>query len=129
MRSVKQIVLVAGVFLIAGCDSASNQMDMSQTDVLVNASGEQLFNQFCAPCHKKSGVGNLFKGIPSNRRTKLTEEEINVLLHTGQLADKGMPDFSFLQAEQIESIVDHLQVLKTKAEQEVNEKKARFQTD
>ncbi len=41
-----------------------------------NISGEELYIEHCAGCHKASGEGKFLKGVPSNKYTHLTAEEI-----------------------------------------------------
>lgn len=38
--------------------------------------GKELFEEHCAGCHKASGEGKFLKGVPPNKYTDLTTEEL-----------------------------------------------------
>lgn len=77
-------ILLACALLIAGC-----------TDELPpKASGKQLFEHYCANCHKVTGQGNFFKGIPANASTRMSKADIVRLIRTGEEGLEDMPVFS-----------------------------------
>jgi|GEM_PF-1312656 len=46
-------------------------------------SGEQLYNHHCAGCHKKSGAGNVIKGIPPVLYSKLSLSDMRKFITIG----------------------------------------------
>jgi mono/diheme cytochrome c family protein len=98
-------LLLSGLMVLAltGC---SDDPTYSAT-----ASGQQLFNDTCAECHKRSGSGDFFKGIPSITATLLNKKEISALIRQGSPDKPDMPAFSHLTGGQADKIADHLLIL------------------
>ncbi|MEH6472582.1 MAG: cytochrome c [Halopseudomonas sp.] len=75
---------------------------------------QQLFDKYCAGCHKQSGKGNFLAGIPANVRTQLDKESIMQLITKGLPAHEGMPILNDISPEQSEQIANYLLSMKIK---------------
>lgn len=74
-----------------------------------SASGESLFNHYCANCHQQSGTGSFLEGVPANRDTKLTQQEVVNLVLYGREDKPGMPQFrDQLTPTQAKKVAEHL---------------------
>lgn len=76
------------------------------------ASGEELFNYYCAGCHKESGQGKFLKGIPANRLTRLNRAQVIELVRFGMETKPAMPPIKSLSYLQAKSITNHLWMLR-----------------
>lgn len=99
------VVISAVTFLLAACEPPEN------------ATGKQLFEHYCATCHKDSGKGKFLKGIPSNLHTDLSTAQIVVLIKHGKREFKDMPAFQDLTQEQAVAIADYLKYELPRAQQ------------
>ncbi|MEO5342713.1 MAG: cytochrome c [Gammaproteobacteria bacterium SHHR-1] len=80
-----------------------------------NASGQRLFDHYCAECHGDTAAGRTFFGYPSLVDEKLQREMVRDIIKKGS-AERGnahrhreeMPAFGMLSDAQIERINDHL---------------------
>ncbi|RDE19082.1 cytochrome c [Motiliproteus coralliicola] len=88
--------------LLAGC------ADQHDYDAL---SGEQLFNQICADCHRQSGKGSFLEGIPANAGTRLDREQLIELITEGSSEHKKMPVISQLDRQQAGRVADYLKTV------------------
>lgn len=73
------------LLLVSAC---SDQGDEHQA----GASGQQLFLQYCAACHGRSGEGKFIKGAPAIFETRLTRSEVAELVIEGRKGHR-MPEF------------------------------------
>ncbi len=73
-----------------------------------SATGAQLFEHYCASCHRAEGTGNFLKGIPANALTRLGPDEVVDLIRKGNPEKSKMPVFSDLNRYQAERITLHL---------------------
>jgi mono/diheme cytochrome c family protein len=70
--------------------------------------GEQLYNYYCAECHRGSGDGTFLKGVPPIRQTGLTYRELADLILGHRRGDGSrMPEFEISQ-QQAEAIAIHI---------------------
>lgn len=69
MNEMRIFTSLSFVALLFGCDK-----DVHDHPDLV--SGKQLFEHHCSSCHKDTGQGQFLKGIPANRGTELSIEQI-----------------------------------------------------
>ena len=93
------LVLLFGLFL-SGCDKPRGEM-----------TGEELYEEFCAGCHKSSGKGNFLKGVPANRNTDMSYWEIKIKITHGSGSNSAMPVFEELTDTEAGKIAEHLQTL------------------
>jgi len=94
------IVLSMFIFL-TGCDKPQSEM-----------TGEELFDEFCAGCHKSTGKGNFLLGVPANRGTKLSYWEIKLKIKRGSGGNSKMPVFKNLSDTEAGKIAEYLMSLK-----------------
>lgn len=73
-----------------------------------STNGMELFNYYCAGCHKESGNGSFLEGIPANRTTKLTEAQVTQLIRHGKAQMPDMPSFAHLSEQQARNIAQYL---------------------
>ncbi len=93
-----------GVVSLAGCSN-----DIHNHPDLV--SGKQLFEYHCSVCHKDTGKGNFLKGVPANKDTELSANQIvHRIKHKDNSGDK-MPVFTNMSAEEAKLISDYLKTL------------------
>lgn len=62
----------------------------------VKANGKQLYEYYCAECHKSSGNGQFLKGVPANATSIKSEVEIVRLIRQGHPEHDRMPVFKDL---------------------------------
>ena len=75
--------------------------------------GKQLFDFHCASCHSKDGHGQFLTGIPSNRDTELSIQQIITRIReNNEGEDRKMPVFNAMSADEARKIASHLLSLK-----------------
>ena len=65
--------------------------------------GQQLFEHHCSGCHKNSGAGNFLAGVPANRGSQLSTDQITHKITTGT-EDSKMPAFPGMPANEAAAI-------------------------
>lgn len=98
-RSVVALVVAFLSIVLMGC---------GKEKLPKNANGEQLYNYYCADCHKESGTGNFLKGVPRNAQTEFSTFEVMKLIKHGNSAKAGMPVFEQLTRQQALLIAAYL---------------------
>lgn len=89
------------LFTLAGCGKPTDEM-----------SGKELFEKYCAKCHKSTGKGNFLLGVPANKGTKLSYWEIKLKITRGSGKHSKMPKFANLTDTQAGLIADYLLSMK-----------------
>lgn len=74
-------------------------------------SGKQLFDNHCSDCHKVTGMGAFLKGIPANKGTKLSVEQISEKIISGKRDDSKMTIFPSMDKEESEKISHYIKSL------------------
>ncbi|MFC3149961.1 c-type cytochrome [Litoribrevibacter euphylliae] len=87
--------------LLSGCGQTSDEM-----------SGKELYEKYCAKCHKSTGKGNFLLGVPANKGTKLSYWEIKIKITKGSGKHSKMPKFPHLTDTQAGLIADYLLSMK-----------------
>lgn len=98
MTQFRRLCVFGAILLSIGC---SNKPDDS-------ASGEELYHYHCAGCHKDDGHGRLFRGIPANTQTRLSQASVIHLITEGRHDKPGMPaldELSYTEARKITAYV------------------------
>ncbi|GLQ32270.1 c-type cytochrome [Litoribrevibacter albus] len=98
------IFFFSGVFismLLSGCSKPDDEMN-----------GKELYESYCAKCHKSSGKGNFLLGVPDNRGTNLSYWEIKVMITRGSENHKKMRKFKHLTDTQAGLIAAYVMSLK-----------------
>ncbi|SBS32149.1 Cytochrome c6 [Marinomonas aquimarina] len=98
MGKVLLTVLLLGLF---GCTDKKQ----ATTDV---QNGNELYSMYCASCHKESGNGQFLAGIPRNRDTQYSVNEVSDLIRVGHQDKPSMPTFSQLTPAQAYAIAAYL---------------------
>jgi mono/diheme cytochrome c family protein len=96
-RAVLSILLVAVVFLLAGCGGGLDE----------EASGEEIYNARCSSCHRQDFSGGIGPALgPGSDAVDRPREYYEVTIRTG----KGrMPSFrSSLSEAQIDRVIDYI---------------------
>ncbi|MEZ8823734.1 cytochrome c [Vibrio sp. 10N.261.55.A7] len=99
--------LLASIFVLAllsGCDK-----DLHDHPHLTT--GKQLFEHHCAGCHQKTGQGQFLKGIPANRATALSEEQISHKVTSDDTVGSKMPSFPNMDEEESAKIASYVKSL------------------
>ena len=96
-----KVFLILTLTFLVGC-SDKNQ---ATTDV---QNGKQLYSMYCSSCHKENGGGQFLAGIPRNRDTHLTINEVAELIRVGHNDKTNMPTFSQLSTSQAYAIAAYL---------------------
>ncbi|MCP4995706.1 MAG: cytochrome c [Gammaproteobacteria bacterium] len=55
--------------------------------------GKQLFNYHCSGCHNETGQGNFLKGVPANKGTAMSPEQIKHKIIADENGGTKMPSF------------------------------------
>lgn len=55
------------------------------------ASGQALYDKYCEDCHGSSGKGSFLEGIPANRETDYSRQEVTNLILYGRHDTENMP--------------------------------------
>lgn len=97
--SLFRFLLPALVLSLFGCSSEPDS---------ANLDGKELYNYYCAACHKESGEGSFLKGVPANNQTQLSESQIAQLILQGHPELPDMPTFSHLSQDQAKAIAAYL---------------------
>lgn len=93
------LTILTSLTLITGCGAPPEP----------SADGKTLFKHYCASCHGESGKGSFLEGIPSNRKTQLSRQDVVNLVLYGRSDKPGMPVFrDQLTPRQAEKVADHL---------------------
>lgn len=81
-------------------------------------SGQQLYENFCASCHKENGLGvkGTFPPLETSERVRNNDAFIELLLKgskgketiNGILYEQGMASFSFLKDEELAAIINYV---------------------
>lgn len=91
--------------LLSGCNGDPH-------DQHEQLSGKQLFKLHCAGCHNETGLGNFLLGVPGNKGTPLSENEIIQLIrgkwHKQKPDMPSMPDMSAAEAAKIAAYLKQL---------------------
>lgn len=78
------------------------------------ANGEQLYTEYCSGCHRASGSGNFFLGIPPVYEHKLSRAKVVRIIRKGDPDYSRMPVFPQIRFSQAQKIVDYLEQLEAK---------------
>lgn len=93
---MRALVVMLGCLVLSACAD-----DKPPTHT---RSGEELYNFYCAPCHKGSGDGVFLKGVPPVRHTELSYRQmVDRIKGYNKRKDSRMPAFD-LTTKQAESI-------------------------
>lgn len=99
MKIAMALALPLIVTGVVGCD---HEPKANNTD------GKELYEYYCAGCHKENGEGSFLEGIPANRTTRLTEAQITELILYGKSQMADMPSFELLSEQQAGNIAEYL---------------------
>lgn len=89
--------ILIGCLLLAACGDGGDPARLT--------GGEELYNHYCAPCHRDSGDGSFLKGVPPVRYTALNYRElVSRILGHQRPADSRMPEFTELPKHKAEAI-------------------------
>lgn len=73
------------------------------------ADGSELYDKYCEGCHGGSGKGSFLEGIPANRDTRLSRQEVTNLILYGRHDKTQMPMFyQELKPAEAERISEYL---------------------
>ncbi|MGF1694285.1 cytochrome c [Vibrio kyushuensis] len=95
---------ISFIVLITGCDR-----DLHDHPELTT--GQQLFEHHCSSCHQKTGQGRFLKGIPANRATALTEDQISHKITSLSVSGAKMPSFPNMPKEESDKISAYVKSL------------------
>lgn len=96
-------LLTTGLMLsLMGCNKAPDE----------TATGEVLYNYYCADCHKSSGHGKYLMGIPANRTTRMSQSSVTILIKNGHRSKPGMPPVPGISYPEARKITQYLWTLK-----------------
>ncbi|TDR12503.1 c-type cytochrome [Marinomonas communis] len=98
---MKSIFMLLGIALLTGCSDQNTEKSDLQ-------SGKALYGQYCASCHKDSGRGQFLLGIPRNKDTQMSINEIAHLIRSGHPNLEKMPTFPQLSSPQAYAISSYL---------------------
>lgn len=96
-----KVLLAALLVLLAGCTDKNS----ATTDV---QNGKKLYSMYCANCHGENGTGQFLAGIPRNRDTHFSVNEVAELIRLGHSNMEKMPTFSQLTPAQAYAIASYL---------------------
>jgi len=100
-KPIFSTMILSLIIFLSGCGKPQSEM-----------TGEELFDEFCAGCHKSTGKGNFLLGVPANRGTKLSYWEIKLKIKRGSGGDSKMPVFNNLTDTEAGKIAEYLMFLK-----------------
>lgn len=96
----KWIVATLLIFLV-GCSKFNDE----KTDM---QSGKELYDSYCASCHRERGTGQFLIGVPRIKDTELSLNDIVYVIRVKHKPDKKMPTFSQLTSPQAYSIASYI---------------------
>lgn len=73
--------------------------------------GKELFEYHCSSCHQSSGQGKFLKGIPANRATTLSSEQISHKITQDKESDSKMPTFPKMDKQESDKIAAYVKSL------------------
>ncbi|SJZ94789.1 Cytochrome C oxidase, cbb3-type, subunit III [Oceanospirillum multiglobuliferum] len=76
------------------------------------ATGKDMYQDYCAGCHRPSGVGKFFLGIPASISAELSRADTVRLIREGDPRYPRMPVFPQIKFSQAQKIYDHLEDLR-----------------
>ncbi len=103
-RITSLVVLVLSSFVLAGCFYNDDTPPISAT-------GKQMYNDYCASCHKANGLGKFVMGIPATFSNQLSREEVIRLIRKGDPRYPRMPTFPQIRFSQADKIAHYLSEL------------------
>jgi mono/diheme cytochrome c family protein len=93
------------VLVLAGCERDDFHNHPRLT------TGEQLYNHYCASCHRHSGDGAVLEGIPAVKYTPMKIHEIvDHIRGHGRADDSVMPRFSRMSTYEARRIAVYLRL-------------------
>ena len=100
MSAIRLCLILVGSGLIGACGKEAAPPHVTN--------GEQLYNYYCAECHRGRGDGTFLKGVPPVRYTSLTYRElVQLILGHNRPDDSRMPEFEISQ-QQAEAIAIYI---------------------
>jgi len=75
------------------------------------ATGKQMYNDYCASCHRGSGLGKFILGVPPSFTNKMSRAQIVRLIREGDDKYSRMPTFPQIKFSQAQKIVNYLKTL------------------
>lgn len=77
------------------------------------ANGKTMYNDYCSGCHRASGTGNFFLGVPPVFSSGMKRRELVHLIREGNPDYDRMPVFPQISFTQTHKIVDYLNELES----------------
>lgn len=102
-------LLIASPLMLAGC--IYNEKEPSPT-----ATGPELYQDYCASCHKANGKGRFVMGVPSVFANALSRDEVVRLIRQGDPRYPRMPVFEQIRFSQAHKIAEYLRELEANAD-------------
>lgn len=97
MRFPQTALLLTSLFILCACSKSRLQ------------TGEELFEHYCAPCHRETGTGKFLKGVPPVKYTQYTTRQIaEVIRGHRRPTDTRMPAFNELTSGQTSAIAAYV---------------------
>lgn len=108
MKHPKSVLIISSALTLGACTGGGDQHDHPEL-----TTGKQLFEHHCATCHSSDGHGNLVKGIPPNRATSLSRQQISSFVRkSSPNKPRTMPVFEKMSKAEADKIARHLMDLK-----------------
>jgi mono/diheme cytochrome c family protein len=93
----RKALLMTSVLILCACGKPQLQ------------TGEELFDHYCATCHRKTGTGNFLKGAPAVQSTQYNTSQIAQLIRGHRRpTDTRMPVFNELTSKQTIAIAAYV---------------------
>lgn len=99
------VITICPALLLSGCFYNDEPPDAM-------ASGKEMYQEYCAGCHKPNGVGKFFLGIPASISAELSRADTVRLIREGDPRFPRMPVFPQIKFSQAHKIYNHLQDLR-----------------
>lgn len=101
---VQALMIIVSTLFLSGCFYNDDTPPISAT-------GKQMYEDYCAGCHKANGLGKFVMGIPATFSNQLSREEIIKLILKGDPRYPRMPTFPQIRFSQADKIAQYLSQL------------------
>lgn len=97
--------------LLALCFISTFLIGCGEKDPRRMKSGEELYNYYCAQCHKEMGLGAYFELFPQSRRP-IQAYEVVLMIKYGYSQGHSMPLYDQLNDKQADTVAEYSVMLR-----------------
>lgn len=98
---MKLWIIVLVLVSLVGCSDYNDEKTTMQ-------GGKELYESYCASCHRSRGTGQFLIGVPRIKDTELSLSDIADVIRRQHKDDRNMPTFTQLTVPQCYSIASYI---------------------